>query len=111
MPDDPEPPRKTYGFKAREFERVNSPGGPPIDVRQLVRDAVGPDPGTTSPRQPAKPENEVHTMLQENLARANAAGLNEVVPVRRRSRRDAYLRQSARAVRIHNGVRQGDQGP
>jgi len=102
--DEPEPPRKFYGFKAREFERANATNeakpagdasptaGPeprpntvgPIDVHDLIRSGAGPLPS----RHPgAARTNEVHDILRENLARANDAGLNEVKPRRRRSRR------------------------
>lgn len=65
MPDDTEPPRKSYLLKQRDIVRVNDPAH------------VGtPDP------------NDVRTMLGGNLTAANKAGLNEVkVPTRRASRR------------------------
>lgn len=108
MPDDPEAPRKFYQLKPKEFERVNEtprtadgetpiapdpgPGGNDtphglIDVRDLARQAAGTAPllGVNGPVNRA---NEVHGLLQENLARANEAGLNEVtLPPKRRSRR------------------------
>ena len=104
MQDEPEPPRKFYGFKAREFERANatdparpagdasptsgpeSPRHPagPIDIHELVRSGAGPPPGR--PRDVAR-TNEVHDILRENLGRADAAGLNEIKPRKRWSRR------------------------
>lgn len=105
MPDDPDPPRKFYGFKDREFERANPPppplpiSGPPpadsgpvepdsgrIDVRTLAREAsAGLRP--LGQHRPRNRPNEVHAILRENLDRANEAGLNAVNPGPRRSRR------------------------
>lgn len=59
MPDEPDPPRKFYKLKAPEFDRVNVPTNTP--------DA-----------------SEIHAVLRENLDRANAAGLNEVIERPRR---------------------------
>jgi hypothetical protein len=106
MPDTPETPRKLYKFKATEFENVNGvrrdsplhetqpppdPGIVPtekvrIDVRDLARAAA--IPSATARPAPPQGDNEVHTMLRENLARANATGLNHVaLPAKRSSRR------------------------
>ncbi len=107
MSDEPAPPRKTYGFKPREFERANParPGAsadatPPapdpgiaaagaekIDVNDLIR--VGAGSGRQLGSQAgANRQNEVHAMLRDNLAHANAAGLNDVAPQpRRKSKR------------------------
>lgn len=99
MSDAPDPPRKHYGFKPREFESANThppmpgrdaaPPKPdpgivaadtsPIDVRDLNRVAnAGRTPLGKGPA-PNK-ENEIHDVLRENFAVANAAGLNEVKP-------------------------------
>jgi hypothetical protein len=97
MPDQPEPARKVYGFKPREFERANParPSDPAhalppapdpgivaaeptaIDVNDLIRAgaSVARPLGTNAA---ANRPNEVHAMLRENHARADAAGLNEV---------------------------------
>lgn len=106
MPDAPDPPRKFYKFKAAEFESVNDvrrdsplheaqplpdPGivasaQARIDVRDLARTAAIPT--AKSQPAPAAPANDVHAMLRENLARANAAGVNRIAATpRRRSRR------------------------
>lgn len=96
MPDEPDPPRKFYGFKPTTFEVAN-PGTVPsptasnsvpdpgivrvdnqrIDVRELNRLAAT---GLPLPHTLPVPiqENYVHTILRENLAVANAAGLNDV---------------------------------
>ena len=96
MPDEPDPPRKLYGFKPTTFEVAN-PGTVPaptdstpapdpgivrvddqrIDVHELNRiAATGLPPLHTTPV--PIPENEVHAILRKNLAVANAAGLNDV---------------------------------
>jgi hypothetical protein len=107
MPDEPDPPRKFYGFKPREFDRANgapspasappppppapdpgitSGGGSRIDVRDLNRLAATGQP-LLGPKPALVPKNEVHDMLKQNLAVANAAGLNAVAPVRKYHRR------------------------
>jgi hypothetical protein len=109
MQDEPDPPRKFYGLKPKEFERVNAAPAPatpnvaadpgiaqagsgPIDVKDLIRAGAGEGPALGW-HKVANRDNEVHSILRDNLARANAAGLNEVLPVThkfRRRRRD-YL--------------------
>jgi len=105
MPDEPDPPRKFYGLKPKEFDRVNKvPGEPPppdlrpdpgilpsekerIDVRDLARMASGTMPMLGN-NAPANRDNDVHAVLRENLAVANAAGLNDLAPKpKRRSKR------------------------
>ena len=103
MPDESDPPRKFYDLKPKEFERVNSPprdsttnGETPanapntanqrIDVRDLIRHGTAGVP-LLSANAPANRSNEVHDILRDNLARADAAGLNNVKPRKRRSRR------------------------
>lgn len=104
MPDEPDPPRKFYELKPREFEAVNaqprhpgeSPpaaGAPPgpqpdaIDINDLIRSANAGGAGL-SPKAGPVVENDVHAILRDNLARAEAAGLNELAPKpRRKSRR------------------------
>ena len=109
MQDEPDPPRKFYGFKPTEFERANAaapdsapvqpvapdPGIPPaidrkIDVRDLIRA------GATSPRQPGsdplpQQTNEVHAILQENRQRDLAAGRYELGPLDDSKRRRRIL--------------------
>lgn len=107
MRDEADPPRKHYQLRPTTFERVNplppaapekddssapstasaAAGDGPIDVGTLARQAMGGPPlrqATTAPSS----LNEVQQMLRDNVARANAAGLNDVVaPTPRRSRR------------------------
>jgi hypothetical protein len=108
MPDEPDPPRRFYTLKPKQFEAVNSvppppteapaaeTGGPqavidgPIDVRALFKSASA-DPGQRLLTKPGGstrgPENDVHAMLRENHARAEAAGLNALKPVAQRHSR------------------------
>jgi hypothetical protein len=92
MQDEPDPPRKIYGFKPREFDRANptaapapaaeapsaSPATSPapsekIDIHQLIR--TGADlSGKLGSNAVANRDNEVHSMLRANLARDVAAG-------------------------------------
>lgn len=104
MPDEPDPPRKFYGLKPREFEAVNArpryPGESPpaagtdpasrpaaIDVNDLIRSANPNGAGGLSKASPVV-KNDVHAILHDNLMRAEALGLNELTPKpRRKSRR------------------------
>ncbi len=107
MQDKPDPPRKTYGFKPREFDRANPSrpddpfdAAPPtrdpgivaadsgaIDVNDLIRSGAGAARPLGS-KATANPSNDIHAMLRENLARADAAGLNNVtLPPKRTSKR------------------------
>lgn len=118
MPEEQDPPRKFYGLKETEFDAVNKRADhrASIDVKDLFRQAAatgtakppglpaGPDQNTLSspasslsgiPERPKPPgENDVHGILQANLARANAAGLNELAEKPRRPslrKRDYWL--------------------
>ena len=101
MADELDPPRKFYELKPRAFERANEPLPPPsphaqpprepqnqrIDVRDHYESAKTPGPVLTL-GQKIGPKNDVHVILEDNLAHANAAGLNKLAPKRkRRSRR------------------------
>lgn len=94
MQDEPDQPRKFYGFKPKEFERVNEPAkgqaplptGPDpgipsvrderIDVKELIR--IGAQGPAADAAKPVAPSNEVHAMLKDNLTKAQAAGLFHV---------------------------------
>lgn len=113
MAAEPDPPRKFYELRPREFERVNEPpaqsdpasSSPPaaaaansapsakIEIRDLYQHAATPGPLLSHDKAPAA-ANEVHDILRDNLARANAAGLNEVAPKPKRPsrrKRDYFL--------------------
>jgi hypothetical protein len=62
MPDEADPPRKTYGFKPKEFERVNAPR---------------PE-GDTAPPPPAA--NDVFAIREEIRRREIAAGMDVLKP-------------------------------
>jgi hypothetical protein len=106
MADDPDPPRKHYGFKTPQFERLNAapaapsllatePGvdeGPTptdgglIHVRDLARIAASEGPQLGSNEVRHRP-NEVHDLLQLNLDRDRAAGIFTVQPTVNKARR------------------------
>jgi hypothetical protein len=103
MADDSDPPRKFYQLKPRPFEQVNAPvsetpaSSPAqsrertrdakIDVRDLYEQSRTPGPVLTPPGREGA-QNQVHAILQDNLAHANAAGINTLTYKRkRRSRR------------------------
>ncbi len=107
MADEPDPPRKYYEFKPREFDRVNPPRPPasevppplapraldpskPIDVRELFQQAQTGAPLLS--RQRTADKTDVHAILSDNHARDNAAGLNEleVKPKRASKRKRDY---------------------
>ena len=99
MRDEPDPPRKHYQLKPREFQRVNDHPGhtapdsdPAVRPERIdVRDHLDTANATTPPVRATRAvnaETEVHALLRDNLDRANAAGLNDLTPqLRRRSRR------------------------
>jgi len=78
MPEEPEPPRKLYGFKPKEFEAVNAP-------RPEAGEAPAPTPAL----------NDVYALRQELREREIATGLDTLKPPDRprsnRRRRDYWL--------------------
>jgi len=115
MSDESDPPRKFFELKPKEFETVNerlrTPPPPPaaganavdpgivrvddgpIDVRELARLGTAKGP-LLSANQPANRANDVHAMLQGNLDKANAAGLNTLeyrAKKKSRRKRDYWL--------------------
>lgn len=90
MADDPDPPRQNYGFKPREIETVNAPTNqsqplPPVRVQDLINHAVAPPkPGAVAKPSPLAQDTDVHAMLRANVARDNAAGLNDLIPLEER---------------------------
>lgn len=77
MPDEADPPRKTYAFKPKDFERVNAP--------RPEGDAAPPTP----------PANDVFAIREQIRQREIAAGMDELKPLGRpaanRRRRDYWL--------------------
>jgi hypothetical protein len=93
MADDSDPLRQNYGFKPREIDALNAPTHqaqplPPVRVQDLINHAVAPPrPGAVAKPSPLAQDNEVHAMLRANVARDNAHGLNELVPLEKRPSR------------------------
>lgn len=92
MQDEPDPPRKVYGFKPREFDRANTtpsaapadtpPPAPdpgiasatgPISVHDLIRAGAGNGRQLGSNAVVNRP-NEIHDILRDNLKKDIAAG-------------------------------------
>src|ERR1700685_3181566 len=97
MEDEPNPPRKVFGFAPRDFVRANRPPGErrrhdrpadpdadsnpdsenPIDVRDIAR--VAPGDGTPlRATPPANHENEGYNILRLNLENDQARGWYDV---------------------------------
>ena len=95
-PPEGETPRREFRLKPTEFERANRPAdafgdNAASDTRQIYREANARSPSAAAP---APAENEVQAILRDNVARAQAAGLDEVIPQRRRPsrrKRDYWL--------------------
>ena len=96
-PTEPESPRRQFRLKVPEIARTDQPldapgADGPIDVQQHLRRAAGPPPRAVPTT--AQSENDVHGILRTNAAHAKSAGLNAVVPRRRRPsrrKRDYWL--------------------
>jgi hypothetical protein len=108
MADESDPPRKFYGLKPKEFERVNDvpPPAPPdstdaaaagaptpaydpnqrIDVRDLTRAASGAGPALGH-NAVVNRANEVHAVLRDQYQHDKAAGLFRVNPADDKQRR------------------------
>lgn len=104
--DEPDPPRKFYEFKPREFERVN-PVAPaakplvaspikgtrpvstsgPITVQDILREANAAGDAPVIGIATNATKNDVHGHLRMNLDKANAAGLNKLQPLKVRPSR------------------------
>jgi hypothetical protein len=101
VPDEPDPPRKHYGFKEREFKRdnVTTPGEAPMPTARDLAMSAGnhhkPAPRHPAPKAdqsavgPAKADdpNDVYAVLQANRQAARKHGLNEVEIKEIKSRR------------------------
>jgi len=98
--DEPDPPPKKYGFKARSFEAVNPPIGTApkadkIDVQDLFNAATAPHTrGASSsvpppPKPPIPSANDIHALLRDNLAHEVPKDLPP--PVRLTRRRNDYI--------------------
>lgn len=87
MPDEPDPPRKFYRFKDREFARDNAPGGaPPPTVQELAKLAgVHHDPRPRAGAPKAGDPNDVYHALARNR-RAEQQHNLDAIEVRKRAR-------------------------
>jgi hypothetical protein len=100
MPDEPDPPRKVYGFKERAFKRDNaltSAGAPAPTAKDLamISTADAPRPSRTKdlPKANPKDPNDVYAVLRENRAFEDQAGLSdvEIREIKSRRKRDFWL--------------------
>lgn len=94
---EPDPPRKNYGFKEREFKRDNAPTGsvpPPPTVKELAMMA---GPVTASPKGATGPKaddpNDVFATLQHNRAVEQQLGADavEIRKIKSRRIRDFWM--------------------
>ena len=72
MQDEPDPPRKVYGFKSREFDRANAPR----PEAPSAADAPAPDPGIPA-ADPGKIN--VHDLIRAGAGTGPQLGNNAVV--------------------------------
>jgi hypothetical protein len=83
VPEQPEPPPKTYTFKPKDFERLNAPR------------PDAPAAHATTPPEPTPAANDVFAIQRALREREIAAGLDELAPPDRprskRRRRDYWL--------------------
>jgi len=92
VPDEPDPPRKNYGFKDRDFKRENAPASeaPPMPTARELAIMSG-HKVPSAPKAPGGPKpgdpNDVYAILQANRAVEKDLGLNEVEIKRLKSRR------------------------
>jgi predicted phage tail protein len=97
MPDEPDPPRKVYGFKERDFKRENTPatGGEAMPTAKDLAKLAGHhhNPGQRTGRAKADDPNDVYKVLEQNRQAADEHGLNEVEikKVKSRRKRDFWL--------------------
>jgi hypothetical protein len=87
VPDEPDPPRKFYDFKEREFVRDNAPGGPPPPSVQELAKLAGvhhdPRPRTGGPK--AGDPNDVYQVLARNRSAEQQHNL-DAIEIRKRAR-------------------------
>ncbi len=83
MPDEPDPPRKNYGFKDRDFQRDNATSSdvPPMPTAKELAIMAGPvaEHGRAAAgKRKADDPNDVYAVLEKNRAVERKLGLNEV---------------------------------
>jgi hypothetical protein len=97
--DDADPPRRHYGLKAREFERVNAPATGEArtptakELAILAGPSVGSGTKTSGGANREADPNDVYRVLKENRAVEQSAGRDEmeIRRIRSRRRRDYLL--------------------
>lgn len=96
MPDEPDPPRKVYGFKEQEFQRDNAPssGASPMptakDLAKLAGVHHDPRPRQAGPK--AGDPHDVFEVLRQNRRREQRHNLDaiEIRKIRSRRKRDFW---------------------
>jgi hypothetical protein len=95
VPDEPDPPRKFYNFKEREFARDNPQAGtPPPTVQELAKLAgVHHDPRPRAGAPKAGDPNDVYQVLARNRRAEQRHNLDtiEIKQVRSRRKREFWL--------------------
>lgn len=116
--DQPDPPRKFYEFKDREFKRDNQPAGaaPPLPTAKELAMMAGPVvPSGTTTTTGAKPgdPNDVYVALEQNRAVERKSGRDEVEirQVKSRRTRDYWLLLVSSELLLGLITWQGRQNP
>lgn len=97
MPDEPDPPRKVYGFKQREFKRDNAPSSEaaPMPTAQDLAKLAGfhHDPSARKSDAKAGDPNDVHVVLQQNRKSEQKHNLDaiEIKETKSRRKREFWL--------------------
>lgn len=95
MPDEPEPPRKTYGFKEREFQRDNALGGEAMPTAQDLAKLAGTHHNPKPRDYAAKAEdpNDVFKVLEHNrrVEQRHDFDAIEIRKIRSRKLRDYWI--------------------
>jgi hypothetical protein len=97
VPDEPDPPRKVYGFREREFKRDNAPaaGGETVPSAQDLAKLAGfhHDPAARKSVAKAGDPNDVHVVLQQNRKSEQQHNLDaiEIKETRSRRKREFWL--------------------
>lgn len=97
MPDEPDPPRKVYGFKERDFKRDNAPSSetPPAPTAQDLAKLAGfhHDPSARKGGAKAGDPNDVHVVLQQNRKSEQQHNFDaiEIKEIKSRRKREFWL--------------------
>ena len=97
MPDAPDPPRKVYGFKEREFKRDNAPSSktPPAPTAQELAKLAGHhhDPRPRGAQAKADDPNDVLRVLNQNRRSEQEHNLDaiEIKETKSRRKREFWL--------------------